>query len=129
MAPHTRSHAPLFGQAGPAVTQVQQKVKLKPTEKKRPWGTVPRGLAESMERVPVGKPADKAARGSPSSEDCGKATAPAGSSSAADDDDEGSFEEDAADETLVPARDGLSAGSSQRRPWSQKVQPSPSKNL
>ena len=108
MTHHTRSHAPHFIQSDPAVTRVQQKFKFKPTEKKRPWGTVPRGSAESMERVPVDKPAEPkkreaTTRGSPSFEGCGEATAPADSSSVADD-DEGSFEEDTADGTLVPAR-------------------------
>ena len=123
MAHHTRSHAPLFGQAGPAVTQVQQKVKLKPTEKKRPWGSVPRGSAESMERVPVRKPAAKVAdEPADSSGSSGKTSAPADISAAADSstaayngdkattanpaasEDEGSFEEDIAEETRAPAR-------------------------
>ena len=105
MTHRTRSHAPLFEQPGPTVTQVQQKVKLKPTEKKRPWGSVPKGSAESMERVPVRKPAVKPAdKPADSSGGSGKAAAPTGSSIAADD-DEGSFEEDIADETRVPARD------------------------
>jgi len=120
---HTRSHAPLSEQSGPAVTQVQQKAKLKPTEKKRPWGTVPKGSAESMERVPVRKPAAKVAdEPADSSGGSGKTSAPADISTAADSstaadnsgkaatanpaasEDEGSFEGDIAEETRAPAR-------------------------
>ena len=64
------------GRTGPTVTLAQQKVKLKPTEKKRPWGSVPKGSAESMERVPVRKPAVKPAdKPAESSRGSGKAAA------------------------------------------------------
>ena len=122
MAHHTRSHAPLSERSGPAITQVQQKVKLKPSEKKRPWGSVPKGSAESMERVPVRKPAGKGAdKPADSSGNSGRTADPADISIAAvkstaadnsgktstsntvDDDDEGSFEEDITEETQAPA--------------------------
>ena len=50
------------GALSSAVSPVQKKLKLKPQEKLRPWGTRPRGSAESIERVPTRTPVEAEVR-------------------------------------------------------------------